>query len=80
MDWAEGYLHAKFHLDTSNRLAKIHQRHIQHRQTNRTDNGPAAQGEPFHKRSPKNTLGQCGRALNGVSTALASGTVKSIKR
>ena len=31
---AEAYLHAKFHLDPSNRLATIHQRH---RQTDRTD-------------------------------------------
>ena len=31
---AEAYLHAKFHLDPSNRLATIHQRH---RQTDRQD-------------------------------------------
>jgi len=31
---AEAYLRAKFHLDTSNRLATIHQRH---RQTGQTD-------------------------------------------
>ena len=30
--WAEAYLHAKFHLDRSNRLATIHQRHRQDRQ------------------------------------------------
>ena len=29
---AEAYLHAKFHLDASNRLATIHQRHRQDRQ------------------------------------------------
>jgi len=29
---AEAYLHAKFHLDPSNRLATIHQRHRQDRQ------------------------------------------------
>jgi len=33
---AEAYLRAKFHLDPSNRLATIHQRH---RQTGQTDNG-----------------------------------------
>jgi len=32
--WAEAYLHVKFHLGSSNRLATIHQRH---RQTDRTD-------------------------------------------
>jgi len=31
---AEAYLHAKFHLDPSSRLATIHQRH---RQTGQTD-------------------------------------------
>ena len=36
---AEAYLHANFHLDPSNRLATIHQRHRQVRQTDRTDNG-----------------------------------------
>jgi len=50
---AEAYLHAKFHLDPSNRLATIHQRHRQDRQ-DRIDNGLIAQGEPFYKRSPKN--------------------------
>jgi len=39
-----GFLHSKFHLDASNRLATIHQRY---RQTDRTDNGVIAQGEPF---------------------------------
>ena len=32
---AEAYLHAKFHLDPSNRLATIHQRYRQDRQTDR---------------------------------------------
>ena len=45
---AEAYLHAKFHLDPSNRLATVHERYRQ------TDNGLIAQGEPFYKRSPKN--------------------------
>jgi len=36
---AEAYLHDNFHLDPSNRLATIHQRH---RQTGRTGNGPIA--------------------------------------
>jgi len=31
---AEAYLHAKFHLDPSNRLATVHERY---RQTDRTD-------------------------------------------
>jgi len=48
--WAEAYLLAKFHLDPSNRLATIHQRHRQERQ----ENGPIASGEPFYKRSSKN--------------------------
>jgi len=34
---AEAYLHAKFHLDPSNRLATIHQHHRQTRQTGQTD-------------------------------------------
>jgi len=40
---AESYLNAKFHLDPSNRLATVHQRHRQDRQTemtDRQDNGP----------------------------------------
>jgi len=36
---AEAYLHVKFHLDPSNRLATIHQRY---RQTGQTDNGRIA--------------------------------------
>ena len=47
---AEAYLHAKFHLDPSNRLATMHERQ---RQTGQ-DNGPIAKCEPFYKRSPKN--------------------------
>jgi len=46
---AEAYLHAKFHIEPSNRLATIHQRYRQDitdrtdRQTDRqTDNGPVA--------------------------------------
>ena len=39
----KAYLHAKFHLDPSNRLATVHERHRQDRQTDRqTDNGPIA--------------------------------------
>jgi len=34
---AEAYLHAKFHLDPSNRLATVHERHRQERQTDRQD-------------------------------------------
>ena len=66
---AEAYLRAKSHLDPSNRLATVHQRHRQTPQTDRqtdrqdrqdreTDNGLIALGEPFYKpfykRSPKN--------------------------
>ena len=51
---AEAYRHAKFHLDPSNRFATVHERHRHDRQTDRTDNGPIALGEPFYKRSPKN--------------------------
>jgi len=36
---AEAYLHAKFHLDPSNRLATVHERYRQDRQTDRTDKG-----------------------------------------
>ena len=35
--------HANLHLDPSNRLATVHERHRQ----DRKDNGPIAQGEPF---------------------------------
>ena len=48
----EAYLHAKFHLDPSNRLATVHQRHRQDR-TDRTDR-QRSDSEPFYKRSPKN--------------------------
>jgi len=44
--WAEAYLRTKWHLDPSNRLATIHQRFRQDRQT---DNGPISYGEPFYK-------------------------------
>jgi len=53
---AEAYLHAKFHRDPSNSLATVRERYGQTDRTDReTDNGPIAQGEPFDKRSPKNT-------------------------
>jgi len=41
---AEAYLHAKFHLDPSNRLATVHERHRQKDRTGQTgqDNGPIA--------------------------------------
>jgi len=35
---AEAYLHAKFHLDPSNRLATIHQRTDRQDRQDRTDN------------------------------------------
>ena len=34
---AEAYLHAKFHLDPSNRLTRVHERHRQDRTGQRTD-------------------------------------------
>jgi len=37
MAGAEAYLHAKFHLDPSNPLATLHQRHRQPDRTDRTD-------------------------------------------
>jgi len=55
----EAYLRAKFHLDQSNRLATMHQRHRQDRTERPTgqDNGLIAQeGEPFYKRSPQNAI------------------------
>jgi len=36
---AEAYLHAKFHLDPSNRLVTVHERHRQDRTDRHTDNG-----------------------------------------
>jgi len=36
---AEAYMHAKFHLNPSNRLATVHQRDREDRQTEQTDNG-----------------------------------------
>jgi len=52
--WSTAYLRTKWHLDPSNRLATIHQRHRQDRQ-DRTDNGPIAQGEPSKNAKPKQT-------------------------
>jgi len=43
---AEAYLRTKFHLDPSNRLETIHQRHREEGQTGQ-DSGPIAYGEPF---------------------------------
>ena len=57
MAGVKAYLCAKLHLDPSNRLATIHQRHRQTDSTGQTDrqgNGPIAQGEPYCKQSPKN--------------------------
>jgi len=36
---AEPYVHAKFHLDPSNRLATVHERHRQGQTDRQTDNG-----------------------------------------
>jgi len=41
MAWTEAYLHAKFHLEPSNRLATIPERYMQTGH-DRTDNGPIA--------------------------------------
>jgi len=55
-------MHAKFHLDPSNRFATVHQHHRQDRkdrtdtQTGQTDNSLIAQGKPFYKRFAKNGL------------------------
>ena len=46
----EAYLHAKFHLDPSNRLATMHERY---RQTGQTDNGPIAKVNRFTNGGPK---------------------------
>ena len=35
-NWAEAYLHAKFHLDPSSRLATVHQRYTQGREIGQT--------------------------------------------
>ena len=48
MAWAEVYLHAKFHLDLSNRLATIHQRY------GLTDRIQRSDSIGRNKRSPKN--------------------------
>ena len=59
MAGAESYLHAKFHLDPSNRLATVAYTNVkdntdkQDRQLGQADNGPVAYGEPFYKRFPK---------------------------
>ena len=51
---AEPYLHAKFHLDPSNRLATVHERYRE----DRTDNGPIAYGEPFKTVAQKTLSGK----------------------
>jgi len=81
---AEAYLRATFHLDPSNRLATVHQRHRQDRtertdtQTGQTDNSLIAQGEPFYKRfakngSPKNEILFITRHVS-ISNKYLSGT------
>jgi len=77
---AESYLDAKFHLDPSNRLATIHQRH---RQTGWTDNGPVANGQPTtsYRAVNCNTVGRdflvlclniCLWHLNGIPDLLTA--------
>jgi len=51
---AEAYLHAKFHLDPSNRLATVYQRYRQDRQIDRQRTHSI--GEPFYKWSPKKLI------------------------
>jgi len=76
---AQAYLRAKFHLDSSNRLATVHQHH---RQTDRTgqDNGQIALGKPFYKRSPKNTYfsspGEPEQTRHRASTSMYSLTFR----
>jgi len=54
--WAEAYLHAKFHLDPSNRLATMHQRHIQYRHTGQRSDDRA---NGFTNGCPKTAVATC---------------------
>jgi len=51
---AKACLHAKFHLDPSNRLATIHQRHRQDKTDRQTGQWSDSVGELFYKWSPNN--------------------------
>jgi len=55
---AEAYLHDKFHLDPTNRLATVHQRCRQTGQDRQDRTGQRSDsiGEPFYKRSTKMRL------------------------
>ena len=48
------YVHAKFHLDPSNRLAIMHRHYRQADRTGQDRQRSDSIGEPFYKRSPKN--------------------------
>jgi len=50
---AEAYLHAKFHLDPSNHLAAVHQRHRQTGQTNRQTTVQQDRANRFTNGRPK---------------------------
>jgi len=62
------YLRTNFHLDPSNRLATIHQRH---RQTGQ-DNGPIAQGEPFYTRNDRPKMASCAKTGGPFLTVYTS--------
>ena len=64
---AETYQHAKFHLDRSNRLATVHERH---RQTGQTGQRSDSIGRTFYKRSPKNCQRQSCNAINFLSSGI----------
>ena len=73
MNRAYAYLHAKFHLDPSNRLATVHERYRQDTQTDRhtdkqTDNGLIGWGEPFYKRSPRKTTNDSEELSHRIET------------
>ena len=57
---AEVYLHAKFHLDPSNRLATVYERHRQDRQTGQPDRQTdrKTDRQTDRQRSPSDSLGQ----------------------
>jgi len=62
----QAYLYAKFHLDPSNRLATVYQRHRQKR-TDRTDNGPIAQRNRLTNGGP--TSGQSNLTSGRITSA-----------
>ena len=68
---AEAYLHAKFYLDASNRLATRHQRYRQDRQADRTDNGSDSIGRTVLQTVSKNRhLGTIAQVCRTISSQL----------